>query len=412
MRPGTPGFSGSRLREAIEVRGKTAAWLAGHVDVSAQAVSKYERGKATPGPTTLRKIAHELEFPIRFFLAGDRSRSSSPVFFRSMAAATKRARAAARHQLIWLQDLSEALAVDVRLPEPNLPSIDVGDPLLLSFDEIEEVASEVRTFWRMGSGPVPNMINLLENQGVVSAKLKLGANTLDGVSVLDAAERRGYVIVGTDKGASCRWRFDAAHELGHLVLHSEIDNSSLMSSAHFKLLEDQAHRFAAAFLLPMEAFGDELVGLNLDSFLALKPSWKVSVAMMMKRSSDLGFVPDEEALRKLHVSYGRRKWRTNEPYDNEIAGEDPSLIRNALLLLGREAPGRDVGIVEELGLPVADVERLAGLEPGTLRVNSGVAMAEASAASLAPIPEQASLPGLEREETRPPAKVIQLPVRR
>ena len=45
-------------------------------------------------------------------------------------------------------------------------------------------------------------------------------------------------------------RFDAAHELGHLVLHS--DDKNVLENMKDK--EHEADRFASSFLMPKEAF--------------------------------------------------------------------------------------------------------------------------------------------------------------
>ena len=57
---------------------------------------------------------------------------------------------------------------------------------------------------------------------------------------------RPVVVLGADKGQSDRSPFDAAHELGHLVLHRP-------EHAGTREVETQAHRFAAAFLMPADA---------------------------------------------------------------------------------------------------------------------------------------------------------------
>jgi len=63
-------------------------------------------------------------------------------------------------------------------------------------------------------------------------------------------ERR-VVILGSDKGDKARPRFDAAQELGHLVLHRDHPEPGN------RALEKQAHRFAGAFLLPADQVAAE-----------------------------------------------------------------------------------------------------------------------------------------------------------
>ena len=53
--------------------------------------------------------------------------------------------------------------------------------------------------------------------------------------------------LGSDKNYRARSRFDAAHELGHLVVHGD--------SYGVKQVEQQAHMLAAGFLMPAHDIG-------------------------------------------------------------------------------------------------------------------------------------------------------------
>lgn len=290
MKSGTPGFVGDRLREAREARKISAVTLSELAGVSPQAISQYEKDRSSPGPDVLSGIASALNFPEHFFTLPERSLDRGTIFYRSMASATKSARARAERRFGWLRDIVNYLTEFVELPQSNFPDLVLPeDPLLLSGDEIEEAASATRAFWGLREGPVANMVALLENQGAVVARDQLGAETLDSLSEFVAAESRPYIMIGTDKGTPARWRFDAAHELGHIILHAHVPPELFSKPGYHKEIETQAHRFAAAFLLPLGAFGDDLFGANLDNFRSLKLKWKTSIAMMINRGSRRSF---------------------------------------------------------------------------------------------------------------------------
>lgn len=93
--------------------------------------------------------------------------------------------------------------------------------------------------------------------------------TIEGLSAWSSELQRPYVLLSSDKGNGFRSQFDLAHELGHLVLHKGIERST--DPQRYKLMEDQAHRFAGAFLLPAETFAaDVKTPVTLDSLLLLK----------------------------------------------------------------------------------------------------------------------------------------------
>lgn len=364
MRASTPGFVGERLREARQVRGFRAVELAETLDISPQAISSYETGKKSPSPAIADALADKLGVPPHFFTRPALPEHGQPVFYRSMSAATKQARERAGGRLRWLESLAHHVSASVEFPAVNLPEFDVDDnPLLLSDQDIEDLAEDARKFWRMSDGPIANMVYLLENQGVIVARDYLGNVTLDSLSVFSD---RPYVMIGTDKGTSVRWRYDAAHELGHLLLHRNLDPKSFSRSADFKLIERQAHRFAAAFLLPMAPFAEEFFAASLDTLRSMKPRWRVSIAMMIMRARDGNLISDETK-RRLFINYSRRRWQRSEPLDDTLEPEIPGMMRKAVELTVTHGAQSGMGFAEDVALSPGDIESLCSLQRGYLR---------------------------------------------
>lgn len=365
MPSSTPGFVGERLREARQVRGLRAVQLSEMLNISAQAVSSYETGKKTPSPEIADAIAHKLNLPGHFFTLPARSNGERTVFYRSMSAATQTARRRAEFRQLWLEDLANYLGDYVEFPEVRIPKFNIpADPMLISNDDIEHIANETRKFWRMApDGPVRNMIYLLENQGVVVARDNLGAATLDGLSTF---ADRPYVVIGTDKGTAVRWRFDGAHELGHLILHRNLNPKNLTRAVDFKKVETQAHRFAAAFLLPMSAFAEDFFSASLDALRAIKPKWRVSIAMMIMRARQ-GDLISEEHERRLWINYSRRGWRGVEPLDDTLEVEEPRLLRSAVEMIASQGGQCGADLSHAVALSDLDIESLCALPTGYLR---------------------------------------------
>lgn len=375
MRVGTPGFSGQRLREAREARGLTAISVSELAEVSVQAVYHYESGRMSPSPDVLEKLAVALNLPPVFFLLPDRREvGPAPTFFRSMSAATKGARNRARHRLRWLQDIVAYASDFVALPDSNFPDLDLSaDPIMLSDAEIEQAAEDARRYWRMGDGPIANMILLLENQGAIVARDQLGADTLDGLSQFIAEDERPYMVIGVDKGSPARWRFDAAHELGHMLIHANIGHETLDRPEMHRRIEEQANHFARAFLLPLGSFGDDLFGVSLDAFRAIKPRWNVSIAAMIFRARDAGLL-SEDTERKLRIGMSRHKWRVREPYDETTEAEEPRVLRRSFEMILSKSDQTPGDVTVQTGLPTSDIETLSALPTGYLSNYSRVAL--------------------------------------
>jgi Zn-dependent peptidase ImmA (M78 family) len=331
-----------------------------------QVIYHYESGRRSPSPDVLEKIAVAVNLPPAFFLLPGRPENAEPLFYRSMSSATKGARNRAQHRLMWLRDIVDYLSEFVALPDANFPDLGLpGDPMLLSDDEIELAAEDARRYWRMGDGPIANMILLLENQGAVVARDRLDADTLDGLSQFSPGADRPYILIGTDKGTPARWRFDAAHELGHVLLHARVQRDTLDRPEMHKKIEEQAHHFARAFLLPLASFGDDLIGVSLDAFRALKPRWNVSIATMIFRARDAGLL-SEDTERRLRIGMSRHKWRVKEPYDETTETEEPRLLRRSFELILAERAQTPADVTGQLGLPPSDIETLSGLPSGYL----------------------------------------------
>jgi Zn-dependent peptidase ImmA (M78 family)/DNA-binding XRE family transcriptional regulator len=370
MKRGTSGFVGARLREAREARGLTAISLSEILGVTRQAVSQYENDQQTPRPEVMRKIEQSLNLPPAFFSrAMDNRPSERKIFYRSMSSATKAARTRVERRYDWLTDIVDYLKRFVAFPEVHFPSFDVPrDPNELSWEEIEDLASMTRKFWRMGEGPISNVVWLLENNGAVVARGMTGADKLDAFSewhVWHEDHDTPYVFLGADKNTGPRSRYDAAHELGHLILHRSIDRKHITHKPTFNLIEDQAYRFASAFLLPTSAFANDFSAPSLDTFKALKSKWKVSIAMMVYWSAELGLIGEEHAQR-LWKNRARRGWIRKEPLDDQLPIEKPRLLRRVFELLIDEGVQSRAEIRAALPYALSDIEELAGLPPGFL----------------------------------------------
>jgi Zn-dependent peptidase ImmA (M78 family) len=205
----------------------------------------------------------------------------------------------------------------------------------------------------------------LENSGVVTARINVAADSLDAFSQWSTAFHTPFVILGKDKASAVRSRFDAAHELAHLLLHPKVDHRRVKNTADWKILETQAHRFAAAFLLPAKSFSDELWAATLDGMMARKERWKVSIAMMIVRCEHIGIINQDQA-KRLWINYNRRGWRGEEPLDAVLKSEEPRVLRRGFETLINEGVRTKEQIVDDLSLPAREIEQLSALPAGYL----------------------------------------------
>ena len=369
MRVGTFGFCGPRLKEARQARGLSATDLADLLGVRPATVSLYESkaGKATPSPQVMDAICARLNFPASYFVRSPAPIDDAGIFWRANSSATRIAQQRAEVRLGWLKELMVFLRQSFDFKPPNFPAVHVPpDFRQITTDQIEDAARKCRLHWGLGVDPVSDVIGEMEGNGIVCGRIKVGAENLDAFSQRASIDGTPYVLLSSDKESACRSRFDAAHELGHMLLHQQVDQRGINNTKDWRVLEDQAHRFASAFLLPAEAFSKEVWGASLDTFVAIKPKWRASVGAMIMRSRHLRLI-DEDQEKRLWINRSRRGWQKAEPLDERLEYETPTLVSNSIRMLVDANVRKREQILAEIHLSAADAEEISGVPFGYFR---------------------------------------------
>ncbi|MGY2292442.1 helix-turn-helix domain-containing protein [Pseudomonas sp. SDO528_S397] len=362
MRTGVAGFQSERLKQLRLAFGMTQAALADLVGRAAGNISKWENGLQVPEADAFQRLCEVFGISENWLLEEQATMDKrTPFFFRSQLITATHAREVAEVRLEWLQEIAYKLQESLEFADVNVPCLDETNCELISDAEIEQMASNCRQAWGLGSAPIPNVIAVMERAGIVCARTVLGHLKMDGVSNWCSLDQRPYVLVVADKANGIRNRFDAAHELGHIVLHRHISKEQYASN--HALLESQAHRFASAFLLPAQSFLREVRWPTLDTLLALKPRWKVSVAAMVKRCLDLEIINDT-TITRLWKARSARGWVKGEPMDEDFGFEKPQLLAQGVKMLVEHKVLSRSQVRQILGLPLSVLESLCSLDEG------------------------------------------------
>jgi Zn-dependent peptidase ImmA (M78 family) len=223
----------------------------------------------------------------------------------------------------------------------------------------------VRDIWKLREYPIPNITLALENSGIPVVNIPIMSDKQDGFLFRSPVLNRLFVGINTCESSAARVRYDAAHELGHAILHKNVKRQSLRESVSHTIIEQQAHRFAGAFIFPRRAFFSEVRHPTLDYFSSLKKKWGLSIAAMIYRSYDLGLI-DEEERKVLYRNMTRRGWRgaLREPFDDpsHMPVEQPRMLRRGVEVILRDGIMDRSTIVSGLSLPETEIEQLVGLE--------------------------------------------------
>lgn len=362
----TARFVGERLRDAREARGKSAIQLADVVGVTKQSIHQYEKDIISPGAETFETICKVLRFPKLFFFRRSCPRPTNTIFYRSMSSATRRMRDKAERRFDWFRELIRVVGAHVELPNAKVLDINPpSDPSKITDEKIEEAALSARQHWGLSNGVISDIITLFENNGVLTSSFELEADELDGFSTWDDYTGHPLIVLGSDKYSAVRMRFNAAHELGHLILHKNITAELLEVDKVFNRIEKQAHLFARAFLLPAPSFSREYVTADLSSMLDLKEKWRVSIGAAIFRAQDLNLLTEHQA-KTLWYNRTRKGWNKCEPFDDEWEMETPKLISKSVRLLIESGTVQKSDIVHDMTIFAEDIESVANLDRGFL----------------------------------------------
>jgi transcriptional regulator with XRE-family HTH domain len=311
-----PADTGQRIQRLRLVNSWSQAQLSETAAVATGLVSMIEHGRHGLDSDSLQRVADSLECAPEYLARPSRQPITTRPWLRAYADASKKAVDR------YVADTEVAVEAIESLRLKRLPE------LLPTFDDdlnddhaIEEFARDVRSAAGLQSDDVVgNCIRRAERLGVVVLPMddELGRHLglsmrVDGIPVIRASRPRldqsGLVSPSGD-----RQRFTVAHELGHLALHATTPPPSTAHQA--RLVEQQAHRFAGAFLAPAEPLLSDLDRLGgrvtLSTLARLKEIWGVAIKMLVVRLRQLGLIDDQHA-RSLYKQISARKWNTSEP---------------------------------------------------------------------------------------------------
>lgn len=319
-------FDGARLTTARQLAGLRKTELADAVGKSPASVTAWESGKKRPSPATVAQLSMGLGVDPEFFTAGgsDAAILSTP-HFRSLRSTTQLARDQASAYGKIALEISVALEKHVEFPDVSMPSIPV-DTGQGTDSTPEDAARALRDEWELGGGPLGHLVRVLENHGVLVVFSPPQTSAVDAYSF--ESKVRPVVVLNPLKRDYYRQRFDVAHELGHLVMHSDSEPGG-------RVVEDEANRFAAEFLMPSDQIRPLLpnsMGRDTWRKLArLKEDWGVSIQALLYRARHLGNLSDV-SYRNAMMSLSARGWRRDEPGRVRMM-EQPSLMPRAVALL-------------------------------------------------------------------------------
>lgn len=300
------------LREA---RGLTQGELAAKSGVAQPTLSKYEHDLIQPSEEHVVLLATALRVPSRLLTRSDSFHPVGSVclFHRKRESTSVRDARRLSALVNWrLMHLKAMLRGMELLPAQttDFPRYDVPE-----YGTPEEVAELVRRSLRIPAGPIKNLVAMIERAGGIVASFNFETTKVDAMSAWETTLPPVFFV--NDVMPWDRIRMSLAHEIGHMIMHRNANADQ----------EDQANRFASAFLMPEQDIRDELRDIDLPTASALKPYWRVSMQALIYRAYRLNQI-SESKYRRLFTQLSKLGYRTREP--NPIAREEAENLRRLI----------------------------------------------------------------------------------
>lgn len=289
--------------------------LASLVGVSPMAISHYESGERRPGMDTIKALADVLGVKVTDFLS---RRNENLVFvhgeFRKGSRLQKKQQEYIRESVE--EYMSRFYTVAEVLGGEVLPDAPGCHGLALTGNADVDALSMRRYLKLSEFGPVGNLIELLENRGILVYVCDVEQDAFSGMNGL--VNGRPYIIVNGLMSPE-RIRSTIAHEMAHFIFNWPEDMEE-------KEIEKMATAISGAFLFPAEDARRELgirrTSITKDMTIICR-EYGISMYLLVKRAN-LCRIVNDYAARDFYIKAGQAGWKKNEP--SRITKEEPLLF--------------------------------------------------------------------------------------
>lgn len=305
---------GNMLRLARHFRGFTQKKTSEMLGIAQAVYSRMENDLVEVDDEIVARAAEALDLPQDFFDQKDTVygppvsvhpmlRGNSQVTAKDVDMITAELNLRVMHLRRFLE------SVDLR-QTTEIPRLDIE-----RYASPAEIADKVRLHWRIQSGPIKNLMRLVERAGVIVGYSDFRGAGISGVT-FSVPGQAPLVLLNPDHPAD-RVRFTLAHELGHLVMHRFPTPE----------MEEDANEFASVFLFPKKELREAFRGrkVTLSVLASLKLEWKVSMQSILFAAQRDEIVSPNQA-RYLWTQISARGWKTREPASLDFEHEAPSVL--------------------------------------------------------------------------------------
>ncbi len=342
-------FCKNRLRLAKDLRGLNNPAFAELLGCSVSKVKLLLDIEVPISQEDQNLIASKLKLPLSFFSKEEFSAiPSDEIFYRSVARLKAQYKKTNEAYTALAKQINSYFEKNLKLPTFEIP--DLGDTDPNNPDISEHTSLLLRAKWGLGILPINNIVSLMELKGIRVFRLPLEVKQIDALSFFDQDTATPYIFLNTHKSPE-RMRFDAAHELGHMILHR---HDYLNKDNRDK--ESEADRFSSEFLMPKESFiAYKPSYLSLENMIEYKKKWRTSLASLNYKFHKLNYIT-EWVYRSNCIKINSLGYHINEPHETH---RDESLMFTRILsVLAAQPNFSKTRMLDEIGISEDDFNEL------------------------------------------------------
>jgi Zn-dependent peptidase ImmA (M78 family)/DNA-binding XRE family transcriptional regulator len=285
-----------RLKSARKMKGWSLQELADNIAmaISKQALHKYEQNLMKPTGEVLIALAKALDVKPDYFLKESAIELAAVAFRKKAKLSPKQEDSIKEKVKDFLERYLEVeLLLDIKTQFKN----PVKNTTINEVEDVEATAVKLIKGWNLGFDPIPNVIEMLEDNGIRVIEID-APEEFDGLSTFVGE----IPVVVINKNYSVeRKRFTALHELAHLVLN-------IAKGADKERI---CHAFAGALLLPDDCLekliGDKRNNIAPGELVSIKEQFGISVQAIMMRAQLKGIIDKNSASRFWKSIAGNKK---------------------------------------------------------------------------------------------------------
>lgn len=291
--------------------------LADAIGVTPMAITNYENGDRNPNMDTLKSLANALNIKVTDFLAntGGELQFSHGKFRKGSKLGVMNQEyireAVEEYFGRFFQVVSFLGGQRILEPVPEIKKI----PWM---DDTENAAKELRKYLGISiNGPVPNLVEILENKGILVLFIEVDSNYFSGMN--GTVNGIPYIVINSSMSPA-RIRSTIVHEVAHFVFEWPEDLSD-------KDEENLATAISGAFLFPKEdayrELGYKRNAISRAMIMTCK-EYGISLFMLVKRAR-LCEIINDSVEKVFYIRASKAGWRKAEP-DWGIQKEEPNLF--------------------------------------------------------------------------------------